>query len=207
MSKIKIIFFIIIAFIIYKVVVVLKDYEIGHVKEGTRTALSAAGMPSGMWHHVMTYFCVAHNTEVVDGQSAYSKRHKHGQFKGKRIPFGAKVDFLPPPTLQKPLPVFAPKAVPGVFLGWHMHPGGYWSKDYLVGYVPDFEAESGIARGRRNKVRGYRVRNVLLDDNGPFVFPLKAAKTIGGKVAAAEQRAGKLKTKNYMKHVYTTNTT
>ena len=42
--------------------------------------------------------------------------------------------------------------------------------------MPDFEAESGIARGRRNKVRVYRVRNVLFDDKGPVVFPLKAAK-------------------------------
>ena len=124
----------------------------------------------------MTHFSVSHNVEIVDGQSAYSKRHKHGQFKGKRIPFGAKVNFLPPPTLQKQLPVFAPKAAPGVFLGWHMHPRGCWSKDYLVGYLPDFEAESGIARGRRNKVRVYRVRNILFDDKGPVVFPLKAAK-------------------------------
>ena len=123
----------------------------------------------------MKHFCVSHNIEIVDGQSAYSKRHKHGQFKGKRIPFGARVDFLPPPTLQKQLPVFAPKAVPGVFLGWHMHPGGFWSKDYLVGYLPDFEAETGIARGRQNKVRVYRVRTILFDERGPVTFPLKAA--------------------------------
>ena len=61
-----------------------------------------------------------------------------------------------------------------------MHPGGFWSKDYLAGYLPDFEAESGIARGRRNKVRVYRVRNVLFDDKGPVVFPLKAAKVRAG---------------------------
>ena len=56
-----------------------------------------------------------------------------------------------------------------------MHPGGFWSKDYLVGYLPDFEAESGIARGRRNKVRVYRVRTILFDEKRPVTFPLKAA--------------------------------
>ena len=153
------------------------ERRIGHAKEGTRTALLAAGMPPGMWNYAMKHFCVSSNIEIIDGESAYSKRHKHGQFKGKRIPFGARIDFLPPPTLQKQLPVFAPKAVPGVFLGWHMHPGGYWSRDYLVGYLPDFEAKSGIARGARNKVRVYRVRNLVFDDKGPVVFPLKVAKT------------------------------
>ena len=56
-----------------------------------------------------------------------------------------------------------------------MHPGGFWSKDYLVGYLPDFEAETGIARGRQNKVRVYRVRTILFEEKGPVTFPLKAA--------------------------------
>ena len=48
------------------------ERKIGHVKEGTRTGLSAAGMPSGMWNHAMTHFCVSHNTEIVDGPVSYT---------------------------------------------------------------------------------------------------------------------------------------
>ena len=46
------------------------ERKIGHVKEGTRTALVAAGMPPGMWNYALTHFCVAHNIEIVDPRTA-----------------------------------------------------------------------------------------------------------------------------------------
>ena len=101
------------------------------------------------------------------------------------IPYGARIDFLPPEPIRKLLPKFGPRGVPGVFLGWHMHPGGKWSRDYKVAALADLDLTNP---GRSKKMRVFRVREVLIpnDDNG-YTFPLKeaadrAAGTIG-KVA------------------------
>ena len=36
----------------------------------------------------------------VDGDSPYNKEHGRCEFKGERIPFGALVDFAPPPDTK-----------------------------------------------------------------------------------------------------------
>ena len=59
-------------------------------------------------------------------KSPYFKRHGI-QFQGKKIPFGALVDYLPlSPDGKKATPQFAPRASPGVFLGYHLNLGGIW---------------------------------------------------------------------------------
>ena len=55
------------------------------------------------------------------------------------VAFGAAVRFAPPTPLKKELPKFGPNAIPGVFLGWNLHPGGRWTGEYLVAYWPDFQ--------------------------------------------------------------------
>ena len=69
--------------------------------------------------------------------------------------------FFTPKPLQKKLPKFAPNAVPGVFLGWHLQPGGVWTGEYLVAYWPDFQA-MGIDKPGRVAV--HCVQEVILEE-------------------------------------------
>ena len=66
-----------------------------------------------------------------------------GHFNGPRVPFGALVDCLPSKYLRKKCPKFGPSAIPGLFVGWHMHAGGKWSGDILVVPLQDLK---GVGR-------------------------------------------------------------
>ena len=128
----------------------------------------------------MHHHCMASSFQVINGDSTYNKRHAKGHCKAKMIPYGARVDFLPPPNLKDRLPLFGPSAVPGVFMGWHMHPGGHWSRDYFVGYLPDLES---INDGKSKRLHVYRVRDIVFDNKATVAFPLKEAKDrIAGSV-------------------------
>ncbi len=88
------------------------------------------------------------------------------------MPFGTRIDFLAPKTLKERLPVFRPNAVPGIFRGWDMHTGGYWSRDYLVAYLPDFDH---VISGERKRVHLCRVRDIPFEPTN-IQFPLKDAR-------------------------------
>jgi hypothetical protein len=125
-------------------------------------------MPVGTWDHAIKYSCLAGNFAIIDGESSYMRRHEKSHFKGIQAPYGALIHFLPPKTLKEKMPAFGPNAVEGVFIGWHMHPGGYWSRDYLVGYLPDFVA---LKRGEKKKAHVYRVRDIVFDED-KITFPM-----------------------------------
>ena len=60
----------------------------------------------------------------------------------KGIPFGGaerQVKFLPRPDTVKALPKFAPRGVPGSIVGYRLHNGGKWTRDYLVFPVRYFD--------------------------------------------------------------------
>ena len=61
-------------------------------------------------------------------------------------------------------------------MGWHMHPAGHWSRDYLVGYLPDFEGTNADSK----KIHVYRVRDIIFDATEPVIFPLKDARACDG---------------------------
>ena len=97
-----------------------------------------------------------------------------------RIPFGALVDFLPSPVQGKQTPKFAPKSIPGVFLGVKLHPGGRWRGEYIAIPLSDFancSSESEYA----TKLHIHTVKEVFCaelqtaEKNSlvPFKFPLK----------------------------------
>ena len=105
-----------------------------------------------MWPYGGRYFVCAHNATPTgeDGKSAWERRHNRGPFPGKDIHFGARIDFLPPKPILQFMPKFDTRAQPGIFLGWHLHPGGFWSKDYYVALLADFADDSPPKlRGRR----------------------------------------------------------
>jgi hypothetical protein len=97
-------------------------------------------------------------------QTPWAARHSGKQFKGKRLPFGCLIDFLPSP-IADPLPKFAPRAQPGVFVGWRLHPGGTWRNEYLV--VPLHI----MMDDTRERLMPQTVREIVVPDN--IVFPLK----------------------------------
>ena len=79
----------------------------------------------------MVHFCCARMCEVVDGDSSDNKLHKRGHFTGIRIPFGAIIEFLPIRKEHKH--PGKQKTRYGIFLGYHMQPGEFWSGTYMVG--------------------------------------------------------------------------
>ena len=64
------------------------------------------------------------------------------------------------------LPKFAPRGIPGIFLGHRMSPGGVWKGDYYVCNLSD------LRHGKRNP-RIQRVRSILTDNSDGWKFPMK----------------------------------
>ncbi len=75
------------------------------------------------------------NTDIVDGDSIYNRRHGQGYFNDGSFPCGTLVDFMPKNDMK--LEPIGSKAIQGVFLGYRVHAGGLWSGDYIVAdYTP-----------------------------------------------------------------------
>ena len=73
----------------------LAEREIRNVLEGTRTLLEHSGLPTSYGPYASRCFCHHANIRMVEGDSAWNKRHKQGHFKGDVIPFGALIGFRP----------------------------------------------------------------------------------------------------------------
>ena len=172
------------------------------VVEGTRTCLEHAGFPPSFWPLACRHFTFAANVAIKEGDSPWNLRHQKGQFKGPLIPFGCLVDFMQLPPLVSGQAKFAPKATPGLFLGYHLLPGGLWGGDYLVASLAEFahmgdgvapgdaipligvasgDADNpeglpmGFRGGASGRVRVQRVKEIYRDAAKGFIFPLKAA--------------------------------
>ena len=82
------------------------------------------------------------NTAVVDGGSAYTKRHGVA-FDGFSTPYGYLVDFRPPNIVLKKAAKFGTTSMPGIFVGYTQHVGGKWAHDYVprlsIGRFPNLE--------------------------------------------------------------------
>ena len=46
--------------------------------------------------------------------------------------FGAEISFVLPPSTSAKSEKFAPRGIPGIFLGYKTQPGGKWARSYLV---------------------------------------------------------------------------
>ncbi len=92
--------------------------------DGAKTLSLRAGWPGVFWSYAMRAYCFAQNIDIVDGDSAWNKRHDHCNFEGPTIPFGCLIDFKPQPEAAELLPKGSPDSVPGIFLGSKLLPGG-----------------------------------------------------------------------------------
>ena len=139
------------------------------------TSLLHAGLPAQYWHFALN--CVTHNLNIEDvegdGESAW-KRMTGEDFKGKAIPFGAKVFFKTTETREKTYAgKFDPKGIPGVFAGYVITTGQQWSRKYKVWDMAEFAGVnlSMDAAVPRKLAQTYLTEVVVLPDD--LVFPLK----------------------------------
>ena len=132
--------------------------------------MEMAGMDHKWWPWALQHFAFAHNIVLRDGDSPWNARHGDGHFKGRKLPLGCLVDFKPTPTAAKATLKFEPKAVPGIFLGYYLSPGGKWPGDYLVASleaVEDFRKES------TGSLRVHRIKEVVVEKGASYNFPSK----------------------------------
>ena len=55
------------------------------------------------------------------------------------------------------------KTLQGVFIGYHIHPGGVWSGDYLVAEFAPFRKNYDV---ERSKVKIHRIKEVVTNHTG-----------------------------------------
>ena len=95
-------------------------------------------------------------------------------FHGLIIPFGALVTYMPQSVTADEKDSFEPTRVPGIFVGWHMHPGGIWSGDYLVAdYVAiknDIDIGPRMSGGGPHGAKIHRTKEVELP--ATHLFPI-----------------------------------
>ena len=122
--------------------------------------------------------CVTHNLNIEDvegdGDSAW-KRMTGDDFKGKAIPFDAKVFFKPTDTREKTYShKFDPKGIPGVFAGYVVTTGQSWSRKYRVWDMKEFANVnlSMDAAVPRKLAQPYQTEVIHLPKE--ITFPLKA---------------------------------
>ena len=96
------------------------------------TCLLHAGLPACFWPFAVEYVSHALNIERLEDGSSWEKMHKE-KFKGKMIPFGAKVNFKPSEARKSEAPSkFSPRSIPGVFAGYEVNIGMKWGRKMLV---------------------------------------------------------------------------
>lgn len=180
------------------------ERAIGVVVQHARAVLQRSGLPHEFWPLAVRHWCLARNVlvknsakeashdessegdidvaEVFKGVCAYEA--VHGEiFPGRLYPFGAGCAFkMHGPSGQNKMK-FDVDAVDGVFLGYHLHPGGKWSKDYLVCSLDDFIVHADD----RRKIKVHRVREVVFANDGQWNFPIANAKNAALKAKLVEK--------------------
>ncbi len=137
------------------------------VKEGTRAALIQSGLDPSWWRFASRHYTLCRNIVVRDGDSCYHRRRKKGHFNGLHVPYGALVEYMPQPE-SRPA-TFKPQMKFGLFLAYHVLPGGWWSGDYYVAELGPFQAS--IDASRRG-VKVHRVKEVSIPNGASFDFPV-----------------------------------
>ena len=149
------------------------ERRIGVMAEGVRAALLQSGLPHRFWtlasrHHLFAT-AISVNPRAADGLSAW-ERHHGVAFDGLRIPFGSLIFYRPKKSELDSMAKFAPRTVPGLFVGWHTKPGYQFQGDYLVIALAAFRPTEA---DRARKFNVFRVKEVM--NIGPLKFPLQGS--------------------------------
>ena len=97
----------------------LAERMVRRVKEGGRACLVQSGLTREWWAYACAFFCFARNVNVVDGDSSYHRRHKTGNCKALKVPFGHMVGFLPVSNPNDKNFTFDKKTRTGLMVGYH----------------------------------------------------------------------------------------
>ena len=154
------------------------------VVEGSRTLLENAGLPLVYWPYAMRCFCLLYNVTHTfsDGTTPWTRRHDRDG--SPLIPFGCLVDFKPTVEETRKLPKFSPQAVPGVFLGYDLSPGGQWKRVCLVAALDDFRGAGFTRIGPRPCPHIHHTRDVYFDSDVDPFFPLQVMYDISNRSIA-----------------------
>ena len=115
------------------------------VIEGVRTLLQQSGLPLNFWPLAARCFCLLRNTAKIRGrQSAWLKRFKK-DFKGKRIPFGCLVPYIPRKKISKDMHRMDAPVKQGIFLGYKLDYGCKFNGCYYVADVDSFSGDGSTA--------------------------------------------------------------
>ena len=143
---------------------------------GTRTNLYAAGLPTCFWPYAAHHYAFARNAAIRKGDSAWNKRKAAGHFNGPLVPFGALVHFMPSPTYRTRFPKMDATTIPGIFIGYQLHPGAVYRGEFLVAALADFAGVSlhRATGAERFNVHIQRIRELDVDKENGYQFPLRA---------------------------------
>ena len=61
------------------------------------------------------------------------------------------------------------KTIPGVSVGYHIHPGAMWSGDYLVADLAPLRKNFDVTR---EEIKIHRIREVVTNHTGKFSYPV-----------------------------------
>ena len=146
------------------------EREVRGVKEGARANLVQSGLASAKWRvYAAKAYCAGRNQRErkSDALSPYQRRHGV-PFPGLKIPFGSIVDFQPQPDAEVGRDSFEAKRIPGIFVGYHMLPGGVFGGDY---YVVDCTALLANIDAGPTEVKVHRIKEVSVRPTAP-TFPI-----------------------------------
>ena len=138
------------------------------VMRASRAALLQSGLPHRFWPWAAKHQSFAIAISPGSGGDPSPWWLLHGSdFPGWVLPFGALIHYRPPAQVQKALPKFAPRTIPGIFMGWHVEPGCKFRGDYYVLPISAFRVA-----GKREYV-AHRIKELVHFDES--VFPLQKA--------------------------------
>jgi len=145
----------------------LAERMVRKVKENTKCNLSQAGQHKSWWKYAAPCYCFTKNTEGEN--CAYFQRHGV-ESNHLRIPYGSLVDFMAVPNPNLDPGPFDRKTQPGIFVGYHQQPGGYFTGDYLVAEFEPFRMNPDAAP---KDVKVHRTKEVIPPGRlEPITFPL-----------------------------------
>ena len=139
--------------------------------EGTRANLLQAGLHHGYWPYAARHWCIMHDAAPDGtGRDTPWKQRFGINFPGPLIPFGCKVDYWNGPRKRpKKQLKFDPTSEPGIFLGYVIHPGFHWRKEFAVASLKQIN-EANFDQA----VTVQRVLKVILPDKIEFPCRMRA---------------------------------
>ena len=119
----------------------------------------------------MRHFCLMYNVTWKAKGNATPWKMRHGyDFQADLHPFGCKVHYTPGTTKANAgEDKFSPSSVPGILVGYHLNPGGIWSKDFLV-----INLEAAQSNGSARNTPVIRVGKVIRERGEPL-FPMRTS--------------------------------